>query len=286
MKVPIYQVDAFADKQFTGNPAAVCPLPSWLPDDLMQAIAAENNVSETAFLVTSKADGVDFELRWFTPTVEVPLCGHATLASGYVLVEKLGFLKHKIVYSTKSGLLNTERRGELYWVDLPAQVPQALDDADVPSDLRTGLGATPKQFLATENKYVAVFEDAQTISQLAPDMAVLGRMSGKGIIVTAPGAAHNVDFVSRFFGPAVGVNEDPVTGSAHSVLVPYWAERLGKDRLEALQLSRRGGRLMAALLGERIALGGRVQPYLKGELIVEMRRSRGTAAARRSPLKS
>ena len=286
MKVPIYQVDAFADRQFTGNPAAVCPLPSWLPDDLLQSIAAENNVSETAFLVTSKADGVDFELRWFTPTTEVSLCGHATLASGYVLVEKLGFLKHKVVYSTKSGLLNTERRGELYWVDLPAQMPQPLADADVPADLRNGLGATPKQFLATENKFVALFDDAQVLAQLAPDMAALGRLVGKGVAVTAAGAAHGVDFVSRYFGPGVGVNEDPVTGSAHSLLVPYWAKQLGKDRLEAVQLSRRGGRLMASLLGERIALGGRVQPYLTGELVIEMRRNRGNAAARKSSLKS
>lgn len=285
MKVPIYQVDAFADKQFTGNPAAVCTLPSWLPDDLLQAIAAENNVSETAFLVTSKADGVDFDLRWFTPTVEVPLCGHATLAAGYVLVEKLGFLKHKVVYSTKSGLLNTERRGELYWVDLPAQMPEPLADDAVPAELRDGLGARPRQFLATDNKYLALFDDAQAVTQLAPDMAALGRLTGKGVVATAPGTGHGVDFVSRFFGPGVGVNEDPVTGSAHSLLVPYWARQLGKDRLEALQLSRRGGRLMAALMGERIALGGRVQPYLKGELIIEMRRSRGTAAARRSPLK-
>lgn len=286
MKVPIYQVDAFADRQFTGNPAAVCTLPSWLPDDLLQAIAAENNVSETAFLVTSKADGVDFDLRWFTPTVEVPLCGHATLASGYVLVEKLGFLKHKIVYSTKSGLLNTERRGELYWVDLPAQMPQPLADGDVPADLAKGLGARPKQWLATENKFVALFDEPAAITALAPDMAALGRLTGKGVIVTAPGTGHSVDFVSRFFGPAVGVDEDPVTGSAHSLLVPYWAKQLGKDRLEALQLSRRGGRLMAALMGERIALGGRVQPYLKGELIIEMRRARGNASARKSPMKS
>jgi PhzF family phenazine biosynthesis protein len=283
MKVPIYQVDAFADKQFSGNPAAVCTLPSWLPDDLLQAIAAENNVSETAFLVPSRTNGIDFDLRWFTPTVEVELCGHATLASGYVLVEKLGFLKHKVVYSTKSGLLNTERRGELYWVDLPAVMPEPLAAADVPADLRSGLRAEPTEFWVSGNKYMAVFETAKQIADLAPDLAAFGRLAGKGIIVTAPGAGYEVDFVSRYFTPACGVDEDPVTGSAHSRLVPYWAKKLGKERFEAMQLSRRGGRLQASLLGERIALGGRVQPYLKGELLVEMRRKPGNAAARKSP---
>ena len=283
MKLPIFQVDAFADRQFAGNPAAICPLPSWLPDDLMQSIAAENNVSETAFFVTSKTDGVDFDLRWFTPTVEVELCGHATLATGYVLVEKLGFHKQRIIYGTKSGLLSTERRGELYWVDLPALMPEPLAIEDAPADLIAGLDVRPQELFLAGSKYLALFDSAKAVETLAPNMAAFARLTGKGIIVTAPGDEHKVDFVSRYFTPACGVDEDPVTGSAHSLLVPFWSKKLGKDRLEALQLSRRGGRLQASLLGPRIALGGRVQQYMKGELIVEMRRKPGPAAARKSP---
>jgi PhzF family phenazine biosynthesis protein len=267
MKLPIYQVDAFAERPFSGNPAAVCPLPAWLPDETMQAIAAENNLSETAFFAPARVVGIDFELRWFTPTVEVPLCGHATLASGYVLIEELGYHNPRVVFGTHSGLLSVDKRGELFWVDLPASPPQPLQHP--PADLLQGLRVPPKELLVTADKYFAVYADADAVADLAPDMAALARLTGKGVVVTAPGAGRGVDFVSRYFAPACGIPEDPVTGSAHCLLTPYWAQRLGKTRMEALQLSARGGRLMTSLLGERVALGGRVQPYLRGELVID-----------------
>jgi PhzF family phenazine biosynthesis protein len=265
-KIPIFIVDAFAEQLFGGNPAAVCPLEEWLPEALLQSIAAENNLSETAYFVPSNLAGADFQLRWFTPTEEVDLCGHATLASGHVLLNSLGLPGKRVVFATRSGMLTVERDGEGLSLDMPALPPQPL--AEVPKDLSAGLGAKPQAWLCRGHNYVAVFAQGSEVAQLAPDMAALTRLAGKGVIVTAPGGDFGVDFVSRYFTPARGVAEDPVTGSAHCVLVPYWAERLKKTRLDALQVSARRGRLRTELLGERVRLGGRVVPYLRGEIAI------------------
>jgi len=265
-KIPIFVVDAFAEQLFGGNPAAVCPLEEWLPDATLQAIAAENNLSETAFFVPAGGQGADFLLRWFTPTVEVPLCGHATLASGHVLLNTLGLGRNRVVFGTQSGLLAVERDGEDLCIDLPAAPPRALKD--VPPDLSAGLGLKPEAWLATADHYFAVYAGAEAVAKLAPDMAVLGRLDGKCVVVTAPGADYGVDFVSRYFAPAYGIPEDPVTGSAHCLLVPYWAKRLGKTRLDALQISARRGRLRTELAGDRVRLSGRVVPYLRGEIAI------------------
>ena len=269
-KIPIFVVDAFAEHLFGGNPAAVCPLEEWLPDATLQAIAAENNLSETAFFVPSAEAGADYQLRWFTPTVEVPLCGHATLASGHVLLNTLGLRGNRVVFQTRSGLLSVERDGQGLCIDLPALPPQPLKDAldDVPKDLRLGLGAKPQAWLSAGHNYVAVFADAATVAGLAPDIAALGKLTGKGVIVTAPGGDQGVDFVSRYFTPARGIAEDPVTGGAHCTLVPYWAERLKKTRMEALQVSARRGRLRVELVGNRVRLSGQVVPYLRGEIAI------------------
>jgi len=265
-KIPIFMVDAFAEQLFGGNPAAVCPLEEWLPDVTLQAIAAENNLSETAFFVPSTQPGVDFQLRWFTPTVEVSLCGHATLASGHVLLNTLGLRGNRVTFMTQSGLLTVERDGESLSVNMPALPPLPLKE--VPKDLSTGLGLKPQAWLVSGNNYLAVLAEADAVAALAPDLAALTRLSGKGMIVTAPGGEYGVDFVSRYFTPARGILEDPVTGGAHCVLVPYWAARLNKTRMEALQISARRGRLQTELLGERVRLGGKVVPYLRGEIAI------------------
>jgi PhzF family phenazine biosynthesis protein len=266
LKIPIFVVDAFAEELFRGNPAAVCPLHDWLPDATLQAIAAENNLSETAFLVPCNDGGADYRLRWFTPTAEVPLCGHATLASAHVLLNTLGLGQPRVNFITLSGLLSVERAGELLRMDLPAAPPQPL--ADPPEDLRRGIGATPETWLSAKDKYMAVFAKPAEVAALAPDMAALGRLTGKGVIATAPGGDDGADFVSRYFTPACGIAEDPVTGSAHCLLVPYWAQRLRKSQLDAVQISARRGRVKAELAGDRVRLAGRVVPYLRGEIAV------------------
>ncbi|MBL6750660.1 MAG: PhzF family phenazine biosynthesis protein [Nevskia sp.] len=268
-KIPIYVVDAFAEELFGGNPAAVCPLQYWLPDATLQAIAAENNLSETAFFVPDEQNHADFRLRWFTPTVEVPLCGHATLGSGHVVLEELGFARPRVNFITQSGVLSVERAGELLRMELPAAPPQPLPAP--PKALREGLGAPPQAWLATPAKYFAVYPNAAAVAALTPDMASLTQLTGMGVVATAPGDGYGVDFVSRYFTPACGIPEDPVTGSAHCLLVPYWAQRLGKTRLEALQISARRGRLQTELAGDRVRLAGRVVPYLRGEIAVPER---------------
>jgi PhzF family phenazine biosynthesis protein len=265
-KIPIFVVDAFAEKLFGGNPAAVCPLEEWLPDATLQAIAAENNLSETAFFVPTAEPGADFRLRWFTPKVEVPLCGHATLAAGHVLLNTLGIGRNRVVFLTQSGLLTVERAGEALRMDFPALPPQSLKT--VPRELSAGLKLKPEAWLTTEVNYLAVYASAQSVADLEPDLAELAQLTGKGVIATAPGKDHGVDFVSRYFTPARGVAEDPVTGSAHCVLVPYWARRLDQPRLEALQISARRGRLNCELAGDRVLLSGRVVPYLRGEIAI------------------
>jgi predicted PhzF superfamily epimerase YddE/YHI9 len=262
MRLPIYQVDAFTDRLFGGNPAAVCPLKEWLPDATLQAIAAENNLAETAFFVPA---GKDYALRWFTPTVEVDLCGHATLASGYVVTRFVEPQRTAVGFHTvKAGTLIVTRHGETLVMDFPARpaVP-----TDPPPGLLAALGGAPREVLRARD-YLVVYDTAAEIAALKPDLAALANIDCWATIVTAPGE-NGVDFVSRFFAPAQGVPEDPVTGSSHCTLTPYWAKRLGKTKLEARQLSRRGGALTCALNGDRVRIGGRAALYLEGTTSIE-----------------
>src|SRR5207248_2502209 len=250
MRLPLYQIDAFAEGPFTGNPAAVCPLEEWLPDDVMQAIAAENNLSETAFFV-SEAEG--YHPRWFTPTTEVDLCGHATLASAFVVFRWLKPQHSEVIFTTQqAGPLSVTRDGELLALDFPARPPEPCP---LPPRLDRALGRPPVAVLAARD-YLAVYETVDDIRALTPDFAAIAALDRFAVIATAPGSG-GIDFVSRFFAPARGVDEDPVTGSAHCTLIPYWAERLGKCRLEARQLSRRGGALSCAMRGDRVTIAGR-----------------------------
>jgi predicted PhzF superfamily epimerase YddE/YHI9 len=250
VKVPLYQVDAFTSQLFRGNPAAVCPLESWLPDSTLQAIAAENNLSETAFLVR---EGDAYRLRWFTPKLEVDLCGHATLAAGFVLLKAAG----EVSFLTRSGTLRVRREGNLLTMNLPALPAMPMPAPDV----LAALG--PRETLRATN-WLAVFDREDEVRNLAPDFGKLATLHPYGVIVTAPG--REVDFVSRYFVPSFGVNEDPVTGSAHCTLVPYWSRRLGKKKLHAHQVSHRGGELACEDLGARVALSGRCVLYLEGEI--------------------
>ncbi|HEY3816979.1 MAG TPA: PhzF family phenazine biosynthesis protein [Polyangiaceae bacterium] len=265
MQIPLWQVDAFTGRPFGGNPAAVCPLEQWLPIDVLQAIAAENNLSETAFFV-HRPDG-DLDLRWFTPRTEVDLCGHATLASAWVLMRELDRARERVVFHTKSGPLTVTRSGDDLAMDLPARPPRPVES---PAALARALGAEPSSTLRARD-LVAVFERSEQVRGLAPVMAGLEALEGVfAVCVTAPGtgADADVDFVSRFFAPAKGVPEDPVTGSSHATLVPYWAERLGKNTLRARQVSARVGELGCALEGDRVVLTGRAVTVLRGTLTV------------------
>ncbi len=257
MKIPLYQVDAFTDHLFAGNPAAVCPLGGWLPDELLQKIAAENNLSETAFFVP-REDG--YRIRWFTPRVEVDLCGHATLASAWVLFHSLAYHGDAIRFHSASGLLRVQREGPWLELDFPASPPRPCPAPDL---LARGLGREPLAVLRSDD-CLALLTDEDEVRALTPDFALLARLDCRGIIVTAPGKA--TDFVSRFFAPGVGIPEDPVTGSAHCTLTPFWAERLGKDRLRARQLSSRGGELDCELRGNRVLIRGRATLYLEGTI--------------------
>ena len=257
MRIPFYQVDAFTSEVFGGNPAGVCPLDEWLDDVLLQSIAAENNLSETAFFVRR---GGHYELRWFTPRIEVDLCGHATLASGHVIFEALEPNATRIEFKTPSGTLAVAREGELLSLDFPSR-PAAPCDA--PLELASALGAAPREVRQARD-FLAIFDQEEAILQLRPDMARLAELDCLGVIVTAPG--RRCDFVSRFFAPRAGIPEDPVTGSAHCTLVPYWAQRLGKIRLHAQQLSERGGELFCEDKGQRVSIAGRAVTYLEGEI--------------------
>jgi PhzF family phenazine biosynthesis protein len=261
MRIPLYQIDAFADGPFTGNPAAVCPLDAWLPAEVMQAIAAENNLAETAFFVP---EGSGYRLRWFTPSVEVDLCGHATLASAFVVFHYLASGRERVTFQTeKAGKLTVGRDGEDLVLDFPTMPPLACPMSEA---VAAALGKRPVALLAARD-YLAVYERADEIASLSPNFAALAALDRFAMIVTAPGI-EGVDFVSRFFAPARGVPEDPVTGSAHCTLIPYWAERLGKSRLEARQLSRRGGRLSCGQHGDRVTIAGRAVLYLEGTITI------------------
>jgi PhzF family phenazine biosynthesis protein len=261
LQIPIYQVDAFTDHLFHGNPAAVCPLAEWLPDGLMQKIASENNLAETAFYVKR---GGRFAIRWFTPLVEVDLCGHATLATAYVIFQIAGHDKPLIELDSRSGPLSVSRSGGMLTLDFPADPIVRVGPIE---DLATALGCWPLEFHKGKTDFLLVYASQEEIEAMAPDFQALARVPARGIIVTAKG--REVDFVSRFFAPQVGVPEDPVTGSAHTTLTPFWAQRLGKVELSAMQLSRRQGWLSCKLAGERVQISGRARLYLKGEIETE-----------------
>jgi predicted PhzF superfamily epimerase YddE/YHI9 len=261
MHLPIYQVDAFAEKLFGGNPAAICPLTEWLPDATMQAIAAENNLAETAFFVR---EGADYALRWFTPAVEVDLCGHATLASAHVVFSFLEPGRERVNFRTlKAGTLTVARHGDMLMMDFPARPAAAVEP---PPGLLAALGGSPREVLKARD-HMVVYGSAAEVAALKPDFAALGRLDCWAAIATAPGE-DGTDFVSRFFAPRQGIDEDPATGSSHCTLVPYWAARLGKRELKARQLSRRVGTLTCALNGDRVAIGGRTVLYLEGKITV------------------
>ena len=261
MRLPLYQVDAFTDHVFGGNPAGVVPLERWLADATMQAIAAENNLAETAFFVR---EGEGYALRWFTPTVEVDLCGHATLASAYVICDRLERGRKHVTFRTlKAGTLTVEKVGDEFVMDFPARPARPID---APSGIAEALGRRPTALLAARD-YLAVFDRAQDVAALAPDFDAIRRLDTFAVIATAPGS-DGIDFVSRFFAPAQGVPEDPVTGSSHCTLTPYWAERLGKAKLRARQISPRVGDLICELRGERVAIAGKCVLYLEGTIAV------------------
>ena len=255
MKLPIFLVDAFTSKPFSGNPAAVCPLDFWLDDETMQKIATENNLSETAFIVNR---GDYYQIRWFTPQREVDLCGHATLASAWVIMNLIQKGLEKITFGSHSGELYVTRQRDLLQMNFPAHIPEPCE---IPDDLIKGLGVKPQVVLAS-NYYLAVYESEEIVRGLRPYMKHLKELDRVGVIVSARG--DKVDFVSRFFAPALGIPEDPVTGSAHCTLIPYWAKQLNKSTMKAQQVSTRGGELTCEFKDERVLIGGQARLFLEG----------------------
>ena len=264
MKLPIYQIDAFADRVFAGNPAAVVPLDSWLPDATLQGIAAENNLAETAFFVP---EGDGWRLRWFTPVVEVDLCGHATLASASLIFSHLKPGLTHARFQTRSGLLEVTKQGEVLALDFPTRAPTRVDDPALASALAKALGAAPDEVWKARD-VMAVYKRAADVAALKPDFAAVARLDAWAVLATAPGDAPGVDFVSRFFAPSHGIPEDPVTGSAHCELIPFWAQRLGKTKLSARQVSARGGVLECEHRGERVTIAGKAVLYLEGAIFI------------------
>jgi PhzF family phenazine biosynthesis protein len=260
MQIPIYQVDAFTSKLFGGNPAAVCPLDEWLTSETLQAIASENNLSETAFYLKT---GDRYHLRWFTPGLEVDLCGHATLATAHVLLNVLESDASQVVFDTRSGELKVKREGERLVMDFPSKPPTP---ADPPAGMLEALGGEPLEFFRGQY-YMAVYQSEAEIRALAPDFNALSQMDD-AVIVTAPGESEDVDFVSRFFAPSFGIDEDPVTGSAHCTLTPFWTERQCKWWFDARQISKRGGELHCELQEDRVTLAGQAVLYLTGTITI------------------
>lgn len=259
----LYQVDAFASKTFEGNPAAVCPLDSWLPDELLQKIAEENNLSETAFFVREKNE---FSLRWFTPEAEVDLCGHATLAAAHVLFEHLSFQSQYVTFHTKSGALIIEKTNNGYSMTFPAS---QLEPVTPPPTLIQALGVNPKTVLA-DFDYIVVLNSEEDLRNLTPDFVQLTELDRRGVVVTAPADDSDIDFVSRCFFPKLRVNEDPVTGSAHCELAPYWSEQLGINTLQARQLSKRQGSMTCKISQDNVVLIGHAVDYLQGKITLEL----------------
>lgn len=260
MNYKIYQVDAFTKELFKGNPAAVCPLKEWLPDKLMQQIAAENNLSETAFIVPERQQ---YRIRWFTPALEVDLCGHATLAAAHIYFSELQIKQDKIVFESKSGPLLVKKANDGYIMDFPRDPIQSIP---LPEIVKKALRKEPIASFKGKSDYLFILNNQEEVLDTEPDFALLKTLPARGIIISAVG--KDVDFVSRFFAPQCGINEDPVTGSAHTTLVPYWAERLQKQQLTAKQVSERGGYLSCFLKKERVEIKGNAKTYLKGEIIL------------------
>lgn len=259
--LPIYQVDAFTTKLFGGNPAAVVPLETWLPDSVMQNIAMENNLAETAFIVREEAG---FRIRWFTPAVEVDLCGHATLASAYVYFNELSHKGDSISFNSRSGELSVTRNGDDLTLDFPTD---ELNSIPLTNDITSCFTEKPIGAFKGKTDYMIVFSTEEEIAAMVPDLIKINSLDARGVIVTAKG--NKSDFVSRFFAPQAGINEDPVTGSAHTSLTPYWSQQLGKQTLKAIQLSARRGFLTCTNLGQRILISGEARIFLKGQILIE-----------------
>ena len=260
MKLKMYQVDAFTENVFSGNPAAVVPLESWLPDETMQNIALENNLSETAFFI-STANG--FHIRWFTPAAEVDLCGHATLAAAHVLFNHLNFSGKEIQFESRSGVLRVKKEANWILLNFPASF---VNETTITENIEEAFSISPQQCFRGRDDLMLVYQNVEEIKNLKPDFQKISKINTRGIIVTAK--SDKYDFVSRFFAPAVGVNEDPVTGSAHTMLIPYWAKTLAKNELSAKQISARGGILKCKYLNDRVEIGGQATTYLTGEIFI------------------
>lgn len=258
MEIKLYQIDAFTDRVFAGNPAAVCPLDKWLPDETMQNIAMENNLAETAFYVIENGN---YHIRWFTPKVEVDLCGHATLATAYVLFNHKHFKGDKISFNSKSGILTVSRDGDLLTMDFPTDT---IEEVKLSPELTDGFNIKPVKAFKGKTDFMLIYENEEQIRLLTPDMRLVELIPARGIIVTAPG--NNVDFVSRFFAPQVNIPEDPVTGSAHTTLIPYWWALLKKTEMNAMQISPRTGKLRCKYVGERVKICGFARTYLIGDI--------------------
>ena len=261
MKLPIYQIDAFAEKKFEGNPAAVVPLNEWLPDSVMQSIAEENNLAETAFFVPTEDA---FHIRWFTPIKEVNLCGHATIASAYVLFNILGYKKEVLSFESLSGVLHVYKKDNLLTLDFPAKPPEICN---TPALLSPGLGNTPIECLKHDD-YIAVFKNEEDVLAITPDHEMLKQLDLRGVIATAQ--SSEFDFIARFFAPKYGIPEDPVTGSAYTQLTPYWSDKLGKQKLHAKQISSRGGKLLCENKGNRVLISGAAVKYMEGSIEIEI----------------
>jgi PhzF family phenazine biosynthesis protein len=262
MSFALFHVDAFTASPFAGNPAAVCPLVEWLDDKLLLRVAAENNLSETAYFVPQ---GEHYQLRWFTPLCEVRLCGHATLATAFVLMQVLACGRNSVSFETRfSGTLTVSRDGDLFAMDFPALAPWPC--AKMPAALIEGLEKTPAEVMQIEDNYFAVYEHEDDVKNIRPNFKLLEKLHPAGVAITAPG--RDADFVSRYFAPSYGIPEDPVTGSTHCSLAPYWARRLGKATLHARQVSQRGGELWCEVKGERVILKGQAVLTLRGEFLI------------------
>jgi PhzF family phenazine biosynthesis protein len=258
LKIPYYRLHSFTSDQFTGNPAGVCILDHWLSDQLMQKIAFENNLSETAFIV---GEGDKFNIRWFTPAVEVDLCGHATLAAGYIIFEHTHYLKNEIEFNSRSGILKVERKSDLFSLNFPIDKIQKVD---LPEIIESAFKDKPDEVYRGSTDFLLIYSNEMIIRNCSPDFSILKSAEGRGIIVSSIG--DHVDFVSRFFAPQSGINEDPVTGSSHTTLVPYWSKATGKNEFVAHQLSSRGGELICRNLGDRVQISGKVQLYMTGDI--------------------
>jgi PhzF family phenazine biosynthesis protein len=264
MQLKIYQVDAFTNQLFHGNPAAVIPLEQWLSDEMMQQIAMENNLSETVFFVPSAEEGIDFDVRWFTPAIEINLCGHATLAAAYIIFNFLDFKNPQLNFLSKSGKLSVEKRADVIVMDFPAWKPERFQE--YPEELKYILKVDELVGVYKNRDLLVELLNEDAVKKCSPDFGLL-KNTGYKVIVTAPGT-EGIDFVSRFFAPSAGIDEDPVTGSAHSQLIPFWAEKLNKNKMYAKQLSARGGDLECKLWGDRVTMAGQCVFYMQGEITI------------------